>query len=179
MFSPSPEPFPPIGVSARFPAPDTNSTETSARNRASSRAFSLVEVVLALGVVSFAFVSLLGLMSAGYSGLRESTATSLQSQILQGLSSEIQMLDYSVLTDGTGDFRSSFPRFYDDEGQRQDTKESALYQVTISLAPAGIPVAGGARKTSSSARQISVKISSVNDANSWRKYNLWSVNNGR
>lgn len=45
-------------------------------------AFTLVEVTLALGILSFAVISMAGLLSVGISGLRENRQRSIESQIL-------------------------------------------------------------------------------------------------
>jgi uncharacterized protein (TIGR02598 family) len=76
----------------------------SARNLSRSRsaetaAFSLTEVVLAIGIFAFGFVAVLGLLPTGLQLYRESVQTSVSSQIAQRVINEAQQTDYSVLTD--------------------------------------------------------------------------------
>jgi uncharacterized protein (TIGR02598 family) len=76
-----------------FPAP----RKSLARQRRSG--FSLVEVVLAVGVISFAFVAILGLLPAGLSQFRQAMDNSIASQIAQRIIMDAQQSDFDVLTD--------------------------------------------------------------------------------
>jgi len=67
--------------------------------RAGTAAFSLVEVVLAVGVFAFGFVAVLGLLPTGLQLFRESVQTSVSSQIAQRVINDAQQTDYTVLTD--------------------------------------------------------------------------------
>ena len=86
MFPPKPRPFQPA-------APQ-------------SRAFSLVEVVIAVGVVSFAFVAILGLIPAGMSQFRQAMDTSACAQIAQRVIGDAQQTDFDILTQ-SADSRTS------------------------------------------------------------------------
>jgi len=66
---------------------------------ANRRAFSLVEVVIAVGVVAFAFVAILGLIPAGMSQFRQATDTSVCAQIAQRIINECQETDFTTLID--------------------------------------------------------------------------------
>lgn len=70
-------------------------------SRSSSRrsGFSLVEVVLAVGVVAFAFVAVLGLLPAGMTQFRQAVDTSVCAQISQRIIIDAQQSDFDVLTD--------------------------------------------------------------------------------
>jgi uncharacterized protein (TIGR02598 family) len=68
-----------------------------ARRRPSG--FSLVEVVLAVGVISFAFVAILGLLPAGLHQFRQAMDTSISSQIAQRIIQDAQQSDFDVLTE--------------------------------------------------------------------------------
>jgi uncharacterized protein (TIGR02598 family) len=81
----------------------------------SSPGFSLIEVVLALGIVSFAFVGLLGLMPVGLDTLRKAIDTSAQSQIAQQISAEIQRAPFSDISDASF-VQRRFPMHFDDQG---------------------------------------------------------------
>ena len=62
-----------------------------------AKGFTLVEVVLAIGIVAFAFVGLLALMPAGLSTFRKAMNTSVGAQVAQQLSSEIEQTDFDSL----------------------------------------------------------------------------------
>ena len=55
------------------------------------RAFSLIEVVLSLGIVSFAMVGLLGLLPVGLNTSRQAIDVTIQSQMAQTLRNQIQL----------------------------------------------------------------------------------------
>lgn len=60
-------------------------------------AFSLVEVVVALGLMSFAIVGIVGLLPAGLRTMKESVGTTVQSQIAQQLINDAQLTPFSSL----------------------------------------------------------------------------------
>lgn len=142
-----------------------------------SRAFTLIEVVLALGVVSTALVSLLGLMALAFTMLRESIDTTTHSQVMQSLSSEIEMLDYSEITGSPG-YVGKFPRYYDEAGQIPTNPELRLYEVTVEVKSSAIPAAGGLALSTSS-KKLNVTIKNLHNRFATREYGLWVVDNGR
>jgi len=142
-----------------------------------ARAFTLIEVVLALGVVSTALVSLLGLMALAFTMLRESIDTTTHSQVMQSLSSEIEMLDYSKITGSPG-YVGTFPRYFDEAGQIATTRELRLYEVAAEVKDSAIPGAGGPSPSKSSKR-LNVTIKNLHNRFATREYGLWIVDNGR
>lgn len=60
--------------------------------------FSLVEVVLAVGVIAFAFVAILGLLPAGLTQFRQAMDNSVASQIGQRIIMDAQLSDFDTLT---------------------------------------------------------------------------------
>ncbi len=87
--------------------------------------FSLVEVVLAIGIVSFAFVALLGLLPAGLSTFRTAIDTSNEARILQSITGKAQLTDFSKLPEL--DYTSQKEIFYyDEEGSQTDTSVSEI-----------------------------------------------------
>lgn len=93
--------------------------------RKSKSAFSLVEVVIALGVVSFVIVGLLGLMSVGIGGIRNATDDSVSASIGKKMVSEMQQNTLSNLLSAP-----SFPvRWFNAEGQEvPQTDPFAVYK---------------------------------------------------
>lgn len=61
--------------------------------------FSLVEVVLAVGVISFAFVAILGLLPAGLHQFRQAMDTSVTAQIAQRIIQDAQQTDFDIITE--------------------------------------------------------------------------------
>lgn len=84
-------------------------------------AFSLVEAVIAIGIVSFAMLGVMGLIPVGLSTFRDAMSTTTQSEILSVITAEVLRTDASNLSatnyyfdergipvDGQGDQRRVF-----------------------------------------------------------------------
>jgi uncharacterized protein (TIGR02598 family) len=74
-----------------------------------STAFSLVEVTLALGIVSVSLLSLIGLLPAGLGVLRESMDQTVHAQIIQRIAAGLSTADFASHGGGT--------QAFDQEGQ--------------------------------------------------------------
>jgi uncharacterized protein (TIGR02598 family) len=101
------------------------------RHRLSSpTAFSLVEITLAIGIVAFAFVALLGLVPVGLDNFRQSLDTSVRSQIVQRLATEAQQTDFDRLVALTQRLR-----YFDDEGTevQEMEKTRSIYTVKVEV----------------------------------------------
>jgi uncharacterized protein (TIGR02598 family) len=92
----------------------------SAQNRNKASAFSLIEVVLALGIIAMAFVPLMGLLPVGLSNFRGSIDQTVVAQIVQRLGNEAQQSDFESVTAYAG-------RYFDDQAREVDASESATY----------------------------------------------------
>ena len=84
-------------------------------------AFSLVEVVLAIGVVAFGFIAIFALVPAGMGIFRESMDTSVSAQIVQRVVSDATETDFEQLIaskDNTvsGSYYALPVRYFDDQG---------------------------------------------------------------
>lgn len=75
--------------------------------------FSLVEVTLAIGIVSFSLLAVLGLMPVGLSTLRQATEQTVESQIVQKLGGEASLTSFSKI----GANFSGRTFYYDDQGR--------------------------------------------------------------
>jgi uncharacterized protein (TIGR02598 family) len=84
-------------------------------------AFSLVEVVIALAIVSFAVLTLMALIPAGIGTFQQAQTDNVETQIVQDVNNELQNSPYTNLFDGTGNPQSGFTSFdgrtYDVEGE--------------------------------------------------------------
>jgi uncharacterized protein (TIGR02598 family) len=69
--------------------------------------FSLVEVVLAVGVIAFAFVAILGLLPAGLTQFRQAMDNSIASQIAQRVIMDAQQSDFDLVIDSAHNSRGS------------------------------------------------------------------------
>lgn len=109
----------------------------------SPAAFSLVEVVLALGVVSFSLVGLIGMLPVGLSNFRQAIELQTQAQIVQQIATELQLAKFSDLNGGS--YQSGFPRYFDAEGVPVSEPQK-LYTVTAN-SPANTEVPGTVANT--------------------------------
>src|ERR1700722_12946177 len=73
--------------------------------------FSLIEVAIALGVVSFAFVGVFGLLPAGLTVFRKAMDISVSSQIFQKIVEDARATDFSTLVDSTENGSASTASF--------------------------------------------------------------------
>ncbi|MFV0336671.1 MAG: Verru_Chthon cassette protein B [Chthoniobacterales bacterium] len=99
------------------------------QERRVSCGFSLVEVVIALGILSFALMGIVGLLPAGLSQFRQAIDISTQSQIAQALIAELQREDYSAIQSGTF--------YFDSEGRSLATADREQYAYTATATVLG------------------------------------------
>ncbi|MEM0895705.1 MAG: Verru_Chthon cassette protein B [Verrucomicrobiota bacterium] len=84
-------------LSNKFPLPD--------RQRSG---FTLVEVVIAMGIFVAAFISIMALLPASLDNLNEAGNTSLRSQITRKLSSDLRQIPFSQLESSSVTTRKHF-----------------------------------------------------------------------
>lgn len=101
---------------------------TKYSNRNSQKAFSLVEVVLALGIISFACITLLGLLSMGLVTVSHAVGNTVEAQIIQSVINSSEVQTYS----------SSFnvTNYFNNEGtQVISTDPTMVYVATVNAIP--------------------------------------------
>ena len=89
-------------------------------------AFSLVEVTLALGIMSFALVGLMGLLPLGLSTSRKSVVTATGAQIAQRLIDEAEQTDFNQLI-----ATAQTIRYFDDQGNELASNTGAMYNTNL------------------------------------------------
>lgn len=101
------------------------------------RGFSLVEVVLALGICSFAMVAIFGMIPIGLSTFRDAMDTTAQSQIVQRLASDTLLTDYGNLANLPN---PKEPYCYNDQGARTGPEATDLaYTAEITIGDIAAP----------------------------------------
>ncbi len=68
----------------------------------SRKAFSLVEVAIAMGLITFCMVAMLGLLPVGLSTFRAATEATIESQIVNQIASDAALMPFSKLSDFAG-----------------------------------------------------------------------------
>ena len=104
----------------------------------SRAAFSLVEITVAIGIISFAFLGVFGLLPTGLNTFRQAMDTSVGSQIAQRVIDDAQQTDFSALigSNASSFQQSTTPRYFDDQGNEVSTSTRAIYQVNTCITPA-------------------------------------------
>lgn len=87
-------------------------------------AFSLIEVLLAVGIVAMAFIPLLGLLPSGLRAMHAAVDQTVTSQIVQRVAGEVQQADFDGI-DSSTDYR-----YFDEEAVELDPtqKSKTIYQ---------------------------------------------------
>ena len=92
--------------------------------------FSLIEVVIAVGIAAFALVTIMGLLPAGLSTFNKSINMSVGTQITQRVFSDMQASDFSTL--------QSTNRYFDEQGAElpaaSNNAVNCIYWVRVDLA---------------------------------------------
>ncbi len=108
-----------------------------------SRAFSLVEVTIAMAIAAVAMVTLLGLIPQGMNTMREAGDQAIEARIHQGILSEIQLTPFEG-KGGGGSPLDSFndqQRFYDSQGEELEEKQRGelehIYSARIRIPSSG------------------------------------------
>lgn len=99
------------------------------KKRSSWAGFTLVEVVLAVGVVAFAFVTTMSLLPIGLNVSRQAMDMTAVSHIYQSLSAHTQQTDFSRLNTLAGE------EYYFDAEGKATSPESSLYKAQFRVQP--------------------------------------------
>lgn len=138
-----------------------------------SAAFSLVEVILALGLVTFAVTVIVGLLPVGLTSINQSMNQTIEAQILRSISSQSVVADFrSLATSGL---------YFDREGQ-PTTMANAYYDVRVTTnAPVypGSTEAAGLRESIVTLKIEMIARPSSTAAGSTNKYTLHVANSGK
>jgi uncharacterized protein (TIGR02598 family) len=111
--------------------------------------FSLTEVAMAMGMIAFAFVALLGLLPVGLQTMRDAIDTTVTAQIASRLVNDAQQTDFDTLTNpedlpepSSRAFRQRFEgdeefRYFDDQGVEvpAEDKAKAIYHAIARISP--------------------------------------------
>jgi len=111
----------------------------------SSRAFSLVEVMLAMGVVAFSIITAIGVIPAGLVTIRQAMNDTVESQIVQRMGAQVAATPYAQLQASLAG--KTF--YFDDQGApltnglSASPSRPARYSATATLATPAFPGSTG------------------------------------
>jgi uncharacterized protein (TIGR02598 family) len=140
-----------------------------------ANAFSLVEVTLALGIVAFSLVTLLGVMPMGLATFHKAVETSVSSQIVQQVVSDVEQTDFSTLTASSTGVTQLGLRYFDDQGNELSsaTSPGAIYQVNVVINTSPV-LSGGSTTAAPSLACLTIDIV-ANPGNAALTYNTGSL----
>lgn len=99
--------------------------------------FSLVEVVIAIGLSTFALLVMFSLLPVGLNTLQDANRQIMETEIFNTVGAELNSTEFDKLDDFVND-ASQFPRYYDIEGQKIDSAAGAVFIVRCEI-PAADP----------------------------------------
>ena len=127
----------------------------------------MIETALALGIVSFAFVGLMGLLPAGLTTFRKAIDTTVSAQIVQKIVSDAEQTDFDTLFAQAESSDANFyvlkTRYFDDQGSEIVTAGAVptsaelvriLYQVRVRGSQPGPSSIGSAPDNFTSLPQV-------------------------
>lgn len=112
-------------------------------------AFSLVEVVLALGICVFAVLPVVGLLPMALRSAKEATDTTQQSKIIQRVANELLQTPFAQLPSRLSD------RQFDYDGTEVEIGGDVYYTAGVSLADLSLP---GATDTSAKIYRVAINV---------------------
>ena len=88
---------------------------------------------MAMAIVGFGLISLIGLLPMGLSNFRQAMNNTVESQIVQSITNEIQLSGFNNLTSSTT------PSYYDADGNLLTSATGAVYTVTTTISSVQSP----------------------------------------
>ena len=127
------------------------------RPATSSRGFTLIEVCIALGIVTFAVLPLLGLVAGGLGQLRSNMDLNQATNISQRLLFEAQQMDFATLR-----AKGTYTEYFTEEGDSVNAGDARIvYTATVAVVnptTKSAPLQGATTTTPSTLVALSVKI---------------------
>lgn len=137
----------------------------SPRHLRAQRAFTLVEVSVAIGVVSFAMIAMLGLIPVGLTTFQEASTLSVRAQIVQSITSEIGRSDSAHIKliarpVGSSDQDLGF-RYYDNEGNKLESKTDPKRVYTALVETDTLDQLSSLDVNENSGQRVTIKVTNI------------------
>jgi uncharacterized protein (TIGR02598 family) len=153
--------------------------------------FSLIECALALGVVSFAFVALVGLIPVGLNNFNNAIDSTIGAQIAQGVMTEVRQAKFSRLADfnrnpDSDPLKPSADYFYDEEGTTTPTttKDNYVYSAAVQIFYTDkvdigvVPALANGKPDTANLAVIRVIVKRISAPNQSKEFTGFVANNG-
>ncbi|PTY01479.1 hypothetical protein DB346_12055 [Verrucomicrobia bacterium LW23] len=135
--------------------PYRKSRKSTDQSRTHRSAFSLVEIVIALGIVAFTFSTLLALLPVGLKTFKDAADTAIEAGIVQRTVNDLQQSSFTLFDDPA--YIKSF--YCDDQGQITEDPSLAIYTITVSrYRDTSLPVGSGVEPLSSTLATLRIAI---------------------
>lgn len=118
--------------------------------------FSLVEIVLAVGIVAGAIISIMSLLPQGLNIFRQSINYSVGSHIAQLIINEAQQTDFNILTANPGAAKSV--RYFDDQGNEMKAATEAFVVYHVNTQVIATTTFPGATTKNASVATITIQV---------------------
>jgi len=129
-----------------------------------------VEVLLALGIVSFAFMALCGMLPVGLKTYRDAMDATCRANIVRVISAELAQAPYATIDAWNGQ-----ERFFSDQGLEVASAAAARFRVKYVNILSGTSLFGA---INSSLKPVTIEISAVQGGSSLSRVTVFIANNG-
>ena len=136
----------------------------------SARGFSLIEVTLALGIVSFAMVTLLALIPVGLNSFKKAMNLTVEAQIVQSIVTDVGLQKYSAL--------APTQYFFDVQGTPTTSASDRVYTASLSFQNGLASVKSGTVLADGTGSVADIDITSTVTPQQSRHYSVIIANNG-
>jgi len=124
--------------------------------------FSLVEVTLAIGIVSFAIISLFGLMSAGSTTVVDAINSSVHAQIISQVASTTLLTPFSEIDTFVSNSSTNTPMRFNRAATVTTDSTNTFYTASLTFTPTQAPVFPGATSgLGNYARAVVIEVATV------------------
>jgi uncharacterized protein (TIGR02598 family) len=169
----------PIPFETPLKTPPQIPMNTSHFTRRASAGFSLVEVALAIAIVAFAFIALIGLLPTGMQVFRSSMDTANESWIMQDINSILQATPFKKVDQMAAGKEDGVIFAYDDEGKLLDRQkvptvnygENEKWQYVAKILVDDIYRPNSENDKMTDARNVTVVIAPYNKAKAVEEFN--------
>jgi len=127
-----------------------------------TRGFSLIEVTVAIGIASFAVLSLIALMSAGSTTVKDAINKSAYAQITSQIASTTILTRFSKIDTFVSDNGTNNPMRFTRAGAMTEDDKDTFYTASLAFTPTRAPDYPGALTSlAGSARAVVIEVATV------------------
>lgn len=134
-----------------------------------ARAFTLVEVVIAIGIVTFAVLPIIALLPIGLQAMHDAMGSTVRTQIADSLLAEVELLPFDVLSTYT----NGVTKYFDPDGKPMSAPLSARYKAEIFVSDPVYP--GAPSSAADSLLNLQIRISDARTGGASRIESIQNV----